>query len=195
MTAIVSQITGDPIVWSTVCSGADLRKHQSSVSLAFVRRIHPWSVYCPHKGPVTRKLFPFDDVVIFGGDTRVFYLFHRSKLTKWAIKWMPEGYVAYMAFGRTLPRYCHHLIVDLAWHGYICYYHNIWIIWYKLIYCIKYTHCPGKMLPKILGAKMAWFRSPRTYLNLAHMQSYFLETLVSVATFSFVPLRCNATAM
>ena len=52
------------IVYSTVCLGADQRKHQSSSSLAFVRRIHRGSVNSPNKGPVTRKIFPFDDVIM-----------------------------------------------------------------------------------------------------------------------------------
>ena len=52
------------IVYSTVYSGAYQRKHQSSASLAFVRGIHRWPVNYPHKGPVTRKLFPFDDVIM-----------------------------------------------------------------------------------------------------------------------------------
>ena len=46
------------------------KKHQSSVSLAFVRRIHRGPVNSPHKIPVTRKMFPFDDVImlmIIGG--------------------------------------------------------------------------------------------------------------------------------
>ena len=37
MGTIASQITSLTIVYSTVYSGADQRKHQSSVSLAFVR--------------------------------------------------------------------------------------------------------------------------------------------------------------
>ena len=44
--------------------GGDQRKHQSSASLAFVRGIHRWPVNSPHKGPVTRKMFPFDDVIM-----------------------------------------------------------------------------------------------------------------------------------
>ena len=50
--------------YSTVYSGADQRKHQSSVSLAFVRGIHLWPVNSPHKWPVTREMFPFDDVIM-----------------------------------------------------------------------------------------------------------------------------------
>ena len=38
--AVASQITSLTIVYSTVDSDADQRKHQSSVSLAFVRGIH-----------------------------------------------------------------------------------------------------------------------------------------------------------
>ena len=45
--------------------GSDQRKYQSSASLACVRGIHRWPVNCPHKGPVTRKMFPFDDVITF----------------------------------------------------------------------------------------------------------------------------------
>ena len=64
MSAMASQITSLTIVYSTVYSGADQRKHQSSSSLAFVRGIHRWPVSSPHKGPVTRKMFAFDDVIV-----------------------------------------------------------------------------------------------------------------------------------
>ena len=30
----------------------------------FVRGIHRWPMNSPHKGPVTRKMFPFDDVIM-----------------------------------------------------------------------------------------------------------------------------------
>ena len=46
--------------------GIDQRKHQSSASLAFVRGIRWWPVNSPHKGPVTRKMFPFNDVIMKG---------------------------------------------------------------------------------------------------------------------------------
>ena len=53
MSEMASHITGVSIVYSTVCSGADQRKHQSSASLALVGGIHRWPVNSPHKGPVT----------------------------------------------------------------------------------------------------------------------------------------------
>ena len=64
MSTVASQITGVSIVCPTVCSGVDQRKHQSSASLAFVRGIHMWLGDFSHKGPVTRKMFPFDDVIM-----------------------------------------------------------------------------------------------------------------------------------
>ena len=48
MRAMASRITSVLIVCSTVCSGADRRKHQSS----------------HHKRSVTRKMFPFDGVIM-----------------------------------------------------------------------------------------------------------------------------------
>ena len=64
MSTIASQISNLKIVFSTVYSGTDQRKHQSSASLDFVWGIHRWPGNSPHKGPVTRKMFPFDDVIM-----------------------------------------------------------------------------------------------------------------------------------
>ena len=64
MGTMASQVTGVSIVFSTVCSSAEQRKHQSSASKAFKRGIHRSPVKSPHKGPVTRKMFPFDDVIM-----------------------------------------------------------------------------------------------------------------------------------
>ena len=64
MGAMASQITSLTIVYSTVHSGTDQRKHQSSASLAFVCGIHRRPVNSPHKWSVTRKMFPFDDVIM-----------------------------------------------------------------------------------------------------------------------------------
>ena len=72
MGAIASQITSLTIVYSIVYSDAD----QSSVSLAFVRGIHREPVNSPHKWPVTREKFPFDDVII--DDTSNLYSRYRG---------------------------------------------------------------------------------------------------------------------
>ena len=64
MGAMMFQIPSLTSVYSTVYSGADQRKYQSSASLAFVRDNHRWPMNSPHKGPVTREMFPFDDVTV-----------------------------------------------------------------------------------------------------------------------------------
>ena len=62
MSVVASHITGNP----SVChlTGTRQRIHQSSASLAFVRGSHRWPVDSLHKGPLTRKMFPFDDVTM-----------------------------------------------------------------------------------------------------------------------------------
>ena len=64
MGTMASQITSLTIVYSTVYSGTDHRKHQSSTSPAYVRGVHQWPVNSPHIGPVARKMFPSDDVIM-----------------------------------------------------------------------------------------------------------------------------------
>ena len=56
MNANVSQNRGISIVYSTVCSGADQRTHQSFASLVLARGIHRWAIDYSHKAPVTRKM-------------------------------------------------------------------------------------------------------------------------------------------
>ena len=76
MGVMASQIISVSIVCSNVCSRADLRNHQSSASLA-LRGIHRWPVNSPHIGPVTRKMFPFDEVML---------KFHEwSKVVYWGV--------------------------------------------------------------------------------------------------------------
>ena len=78
MRAMASPITNLTIVYSTVYSRR--RKHQSLASLAFVRGIHRWPVNSPHNGPVTRKMFSFDDVIMILGVSHEFTTSRRGKL-------------------------------------------------------------------------------------------------------------------
>ena len=64
MVAMASQITIFTIVYSTFCSGVIQIKHHSSASMAFVGVMHRWPVNSGNKWPVTRKTFPFDDVIM-----------------------------------------------------------------------------------------------------------------------------------
>ena len=61
MSAMASQITGI----SMDCLLSRLFRRTSKEStLAFVRGIPRWPVDSPHKGPITRKMLPFDDVIM-----------------------------------------------------------------------------------------------------------------------------------
>ena len=83
MGVIASQITRHTVVYSTVHSGADQRKYQSSASLAFVQGSHRWPVNSPYKWPVTRKMFPFDDVIV-----TVLIRCSRCLTKMWPIWWL-----------------------------------------------------------------------------------------------------------
>ena len=85
MGAIASQITSLTIVYSTVYSGADQSKHQSSASLAFVWGIHRGPVNSTHKWPVTRKMFPFDDVILWTNADSVYWPIYASPFLNWLI--------------------------------------------------------------------------------------------------------------
>ena len=47
-------------------SDADQRKHKSCAQLAFMWGIHRWPGNSPHKWPLTRKMFPFEDIIMIG---------------------------------------------------------------------------------------------------------------------------------
>ena len=90
MSLCASQITSLTIVYSTVYSDADQRKHQSAASLAFVRGIHRGPVNSPHKGPVTRKMFPFDDVIMVTLKS-AWTTFHESSKSSYCVNLVVTG--------------------------------------------------------------------------------------------------------
>ena len=110
MGTIASQITSLTIVYSTVYSDADQRKYQSSASLAFVWGIHRRPVNSPHKWPVTRKMFPFDDVIMHGAVDIHFSQRYRShaehscRSPKWSFK-SPTG-TSILVAGALATAYC-----------------------------------------------------------------------------------------
>ena len=63
MGAIASQITSLTIVYSTVYSEADKKTSKLRVN-GLCAENSPETGECPHKWPITRKMFPFDDVII-----------------------------------------------------------------------------------------------------------------------------------
>ena len=60
MGVMASQITSLTIVHPAVYSGAEWKK----TSRAFDQGIHRWPGNSPHKWPLARKMFPFDDIIM-----------------------------------------------------------------------------------------------------------------------------------
>ena len=106
MGAIASQITSFAIVYSTVHSDVDQRKHQSSASLAFV-----WGpVNSPHKWPVTWKYFHLmtsscNNAVSRHGDVQAFQSIYMKML---AVEWWDMYAFTWMLFWRLFPRWIQH---------------------------------------------------------------------------------------
>ena len=98
MAVKTSQITSLTIVYSTVYSGADQRQHQRSASLAFVWGIHRWPVNSPHKGPVTQKMLPFDDVIM--------------ECPVVELKWLAAAFIS-----SNQANYAYHMLHALATYG------------------------------------------------------------------------------
>ena len=111
--AMASQIVSLIIVYSTVHSGADQRKHQSSVSLAYVQGIHRWPVNSQHKWPVTRKMFPFDHVIMSHGKNLLMTVIQQQGMfdPKWRTNkflvvfidliFLPKLYVSFLFLDRS----------------------------------------------------------------------------------------------
>ena len=124
MGTMASQITSLTIVYSTVYSGADQRRHQSSALLAFVRGIHRWPVNSLHKWPVTRKMFPFDTKLMNSCHRSHSHLIHISSahsqkflqyyytVVRENIYW-PRNMVV-IGSGNGLATDCHHAITVFA---------------------------------------------------------------------------------
>ena len=64
MSTIASQITSLTVVYSSVYSDVDQRKTSKLRVTGLCVANSPGPVNSPHKWPVTRKMFPFDDVIM-----------------------------------------------------------------------------------------------------------------------------------
>ena len=121
MTMLASQITSLTVVYSIVYSGVNQRKHQSPASLAFVREIHRGPVNFPHKWPVTRKMFPFDDVIM---------IFYRQSVV---ISWLPVQYLTWTRYCKLLgPMWSLHQKVYLYKNGKSQINPNMWSLHQKV---------------------------------------------------------------
>ena len=60
MSAMASQITNLPIIQAQIKANIKATRHWPLCA----QGIHPWPMTSPHRGPVTWKMFPFDDVIM-----------------------------------------------------------------------------------------------------------------------------------
>ena len=74
------------------------RKHQSSASQAFVRGIHRWPVNSPHKGPVTRKMFPFEDVIMSHPQLMIMYVDIQTNWLQGTNLVFPNPFISFIFF-------------------------------------------------------------------------------------------------
>ena len=137
MSLVASQITSLMIVYSTVYSDADQIKHQSSASLAFVRGIHRGPVNSPHKGPLTRKMFPFDDVIMDA--QRVLINCHRGNPFPilYAFDKLEGTWLFFVNHSSALK--CHTLLIFILKNipiSYSWYHCCLWHIWHFIIRCL-----------------------------------------------------------
>ena len=151
MSVMASQITSLTIVFSTVYSGADQRKHRSSVALAFVRGIRRWPGNSPHKWPVTRKLFPFDDVIMW--NLKVCLIMRMGILEHSQSTWL--------SYGRNTPTNCFYndrLMRVLRLHV-MCHIVPVMARYQTHVvqnWCAVCTEFPGTHMPGlILGLRLA----------------------------------------
>ena len=96
--------------------GADQRKHRSSELLAFVGGIHRRPVNSPHNWPVTRKMFPFDDVIMIW--------IMKNKFTWRRYYIHPQGTDVHLYYLRTLLPEVHEGIYTLD-----KLYHHTYMVW------------------------------------------------------------------
>ena len=140
MSPMASQITSLTVAYSTVYSCTDDWKHLSSASLAFVWGIHRRPMNSPNKWPVTRKIFPFDDVimiqmfVVYCG-LLWFRLVHTISIA-WLLHWHMHGYIIKTTLTNMV--------------GYIAWTHCTLMIWYN--HHNKIWH--GKTLDDVIKWKL-----------------------------------------
>ena len=76
MSALASQITSLTIVYSTTWPRSRSKITSKLRVTGLCRGIHRWPVNSQHKGPVTRKMIPFDEVIIDHGNLGFYFHYY-----------------------------------------------------------------------------------------------------------------------
>ena len=144
MSTMACQNTVSRLFTQSFIQGADQRKHPSFVSLAFVRGIRWWVVNSLHKGPVTRKMFPFNDIIMawtflnlnpgpmnYVSFAPIYWLGFVSVCTHW--QFCLHGQNCLKLFDRLYIRVCVCMCVYCAWLA-------VWVSW-RAALCLLIMFC------------------------------------------------------
>ena len=163
MGAMASQITSLTIVYSTVYLGVDQRKHQSSALLAFVRGIQREPVNSPHKWLVTRKMFPFDDVIMRCGSNHQQFDCQSATIE---VTWLLVGSSMCAAIPNHIDQRIAHInhtsvkcILTAYWHTYM-YAHTYTCM---LFIGVCFSRCDFLM---ILSGRYYWYFTRKGYTHI-----------------------------
>ena len=140
MSEMASQTTSLMVVYTTVYSGANQRKYQSSVSLAFVRGIHRWPVNSLHKGPGMQKMFPFDDVFM-----------HRISVMIWEYLFIPSFIFSILLYQFQIKQQCYltkQMGIIMEWNSTQTIQSWITENWWHIL-CISMVELKVSILPRV----------------------------------------------
>ena len=170
MSVMVSQITSVLVVYFR------LKKTSKFRSLTFVWRIHRWPVNSPLKGPVTRKVFIFDDVIMLD------YILRMRRNSPILQIWINLGDIVHICPGHWLRR------------NYFCPANTMCIFllsgflrWCR-IYLI-FTQNIGfvVIIPCAVSLWHLWGNEEHTFLDFRLQDLSFIDSLFSGSTFGTVP--------
>ena len=88
------------------------RRWKKTSKLHVTGGIHRWPVNSPHKWPVTRKMLPFDDVIMFCYTNRVIFI-----TTSTTIKFFTLKYIAMCGYVKPSCKYTTHLTLFVMHQG------------------------------------------------------------------------------
>ena len=173
MSLMASQITSLTIVYSTVYSGVNQRKHQSSASLAFMRGIHRGPVNSPHKWPVTRKMFPFDDVIMIITNRTCFGLLMSSLRSLDVRLKLPCSYLWQLVWIKTQPgqngfiwsekKIIHYIYMHM-YHSHSQAWTAVGVYMYMYTYMYIYKHIHIRLMTPILCLNCV-YRTNQMYME------------------------------
>ena len=143
----------------------------SSASLAFVRGIHRWRLASPHRRPVTRKMFAFDDVIMAWRDNilvcilRNFDLAHPKSERRLA-RWTSHG--------------CDYALSKIS----VILHMAFWIVFYDIKKCLPWWNGKDVCLEGSFDNEPAWIHAMTWPSRFKPLMSEFTDAYIPVSHIS-----------